>query len=396
MPVFGRQVNRSELKPVLIIVVAQLFGTSLWFSANGVSLALAETWNLSSEGVGYLTSSVQAGFIAGTLTLALTGLADRYPASRIFLISSLFGAVLNASLVMAGAFPYAVLSRFLTGFALAGIYPLGMKLIVSWAPKRSGFALGLLVGMLTLGTALPHLVRGIGAELPWQVVIYCSSALALIGGGLVAFLGDGPLVPPSRRSARIQALVAFKSPAFRASAFGYFGHMWELYAFWTITPLLAAQLLSSDARPSESDVAYLAFFIIGIGSVGCVAGGWLSRKLGSAKVALFSLATSGVVCLIYPLVAAVPALATGLLLLWGLAVVADSPQFSALSAQAAPQEGVGGALTIQNAIGFLITIPSITLVTWAWPEIGAYSTWLLAPGPILGVVTLARSPLLAR
>lgn len=384
------------MKAVLIIVVAQLFGTSLWFSANGVSTALASTWNLGPEAVGYLTSSVQAGFIAGTLTLALTGLADRYPASRIFLVSSVCGAAVNVLLAVTEAFPYALLSRFLTGFALAGIYPQGMKLIVSWAPQRSGFALGLLVGMLTLGTALPHLVRGIGADLPWQAVIYCSSALALLGGGLVALLGDGPHVPPSRRGNRGQALLAFKSPEFRASALGYFGHMWELYAFWAITPLLVAQLLASIGGPNESHVAYSAFFIIGIGAVGCVTGGWLSGKIGSARVALFSLAISGAMCLIYPLTVAIPALAAALLVLWGLAVVADSPQFSALSAKAAPPEGVGSALTIQNAIGFLITIPSITLVTRTWPEMGAYSTWLLAPGPILGVIALARSPLIGR
>lgn len=372
--------------------MAQLFGTSLWFSANGVSLALAEMWMLGSEGVGYLTSSVQAGFIAGTLTFALTGVADRYRASRVFLISSLCGAVFNACLVVAGAFPYALLSRFLTGFALAGIYPLGMKLIVSWVPKRSGFALGLLVGMLTLGTALPHFVRGIGAELRWQAVIFCSSVLAIIGGGLVAFLGDGPHVPPPGRSTDTQALIAFRNPEFRASALGYFGHMWELYAFWTLTPLLAAQLLEKYGRSSESQVAYSAFFIIGIGAVGCVAGGWLSGKLGSAKVALLSLATSGIICLVYPFAVTIPVLAAGLLLLWGLTVVADSPQFSALSARAAPPKGVGGALTIQNAIGFLITIPSITLVTETWPEIGAYSAWLLAPGPALGVIALVCSP----
>jgi len=379
-----------------VIVVAQLLGTSLWFSANGVALALVEAWGIGSADVGYLTTAVQVGFIAGTLTLALTGVADRYPASRIFLVSSVCGAVLNACFALAEDLSSAVLFRFLTGFALAGIYPMGMKLIVGWAPQRSGFALGLLVGMLTLGTALPHLVRGIGVELPWQLVIYCASAFALTGGGLIAALGDGPHIPPPKRSAPGQALTAFRNPAFRASAFGYFGHMWELYAFWTIVPLLIAQLFASHATPSESLVAFLAFSVIGIGSAGCVAGGWLSEKLGSAKVALFSLTTSGLICLIYPFSTTIPALAASLLALWGITVVADSPQFSALSARAAPPEGVGGALTIQNAIGFLITVPAITLITGAWPALGVYSVWLLAPGPVLGVIALLRSPFMTK
>lgn len=376
--------------------MAQLLGTSLWFSANGVALALVETWGIGPADVGYLTTAVQAGFIVGTLVLSLTGVADRYPASRIFLVSSLCGAAVNACLAMAGGLSYALLFRFLTGLALAGIYPLGMKLIVGWAPQRSGFALGLLVGMLTLGTALPHLVRGIGAELPWQLVVYSASAFAMAGGVMIAALGDGPHSPPPKRTAPGRALTAFRNPAFRASAFGYFGHMWELYAFWTITPLLITQLLAGDATPSESLVAYLAFFIIGIGAAGCIAGGWLSMRLGSAKVALFSLTTSGSICLVYPFTTTIPALAAALLVLWGITVVADSPQFSALSARAAPPEGVGGALTIQNAIGFLITVPAITLVTGAWPALGVYSMWLLAPGPVFGVIALVRSPLLTK
>jgi MFS family permease len=376
--------------PVATIAIAQLFGTSLWFSANSAAPDLMRAWGIGISGIGLLTNAVQLGFILGTMTIALTGLADHFRASRIFVLSAISGAVFNACFAV---FSHALLSaavfRFLVGLSLAGIYPIGMKLVVSWAPQRRGAALAYLVGMLTLGTALPQGVRFVGARWNWQAVILTSSALALAGALLIFSLGDGPHLSrgPQLLARRMgTVLEAFKSERLRAAALGYFGHMWELYTFWTLVPLIVSAGLSGKLQ--RINVAGLAFLIIAVGAAGCIAGGLWSRKVGSARVAAFALVTSGMCCLI---IAGngrrlSPEAFIVILLVWGAAVVADSPQFSALSAEAAPANLVGGVLAIQNSVGFAITIASIAVATSLFGRLGLNVAWLLLPGPVLGLI----------
>lgn len=348
-------------------------------------------WHASGADLGWLTSAVQVGFILGTLLMSLTGIADRFRATTLFVAASLAGAVFNACFAwLSAGLVDAAVYRFLVGLALAGIYPVGMKLLVTWVPDRPGWALSLLVGMLTLGTALPHAFRWGGAGLDWRMVAGASSVLALLGAVLVHLLGDGPhggastgttAAPGWRRIAS-----AFRLPDFRAAAFGYFGHMWELYAFWTLLPLLITATVARDANAPGAASA-LSFLIIAAGTGGCIAGGFWSRSVGSARVACFALATSGISGAVFLL--GWQHLPTGVLLgvlvVWGAAVVADSPHFSALAAKAADPQSVGTALAIQNSIGFAITIVSISAVTALFDRAGPAAAWVLVAGPVVGL-----------
>ena len=382
---------------VAAIVLAQCLSTSLWFSPSGVADSLVREWPLSPSQWGWLLAATQLGFIAGTLLMAFSGLADRFPATRIFVLCSLIGALANAAVTW-GVRDYSVFwcLRFGVGLCLAGIYPLGMKMLVQRVGSQPAAALGWLVGMLTLGTAMPHGLRAWGQSWPWPEVLLGSSVLAVAGALLVAWMGRPPVqvaqakavaAPLVLNTQALREVMAVRG--YRASALGYFGHMWELYAFWSVLPWLCLpihQTLVAQGAGWSPSVALICFAVIGIGFFGCVLGGLWSRRVGSARVAVTALGASGLMCLVYPWIPDTwPLVQLGALLFWGVCVVADSPQFSAMSAQHAPPQWLGSALVLQNGVGFLITVISILLLNWAVQHWGSLALWLLAPGPALGL-----------
>jgi predicted MFS family arabinose efflux permease len=374
------------------IVLSQLAGTSLWFAINAVIPDLQRDWQLPAAAVGTLTSAVQFGFIGGTLVFAVLTIADRFSPRQVFLLCALLGAGCNAAgALLDGQYMTLLLLRCATGFFLAGIYPVGMKIAAGWYTHGLGAALGLLVGALVLGTAAPHGLRALGAQWPWQTVMWSVSAIAAAGGLLMyALVPDSPSAP---RAARIrpQALaVIWTDRKVRASAFGYFGHMWELYAFWVLVPLIVA------TRLPATQVSLASFAVIGAGFLGCAVGGLLVRRFGSASVAAAQLATSGLACVLAPLLLDAPlALFAAWLLVWGVTVVGDSPQFSALTALNSPRDAVGSVLTFVNCIGFAISIVSIELFARLAQHLpmAMVLPWL-AIGPVLGLRALA--PLLRK
>ncbi|MFN2646128.1 MAG: nitrate/nitrite transporter [Burkholderiales bacterium] len=374
-----------------VIIASQFAGTALWFAGNAVLDELQRQWGLGPGALGYITSAVQLGFIIGTLVFAFFALSDRFSPRIVFFLCSLLGAAANAAVVfLAESLSPLLALRFATGFFLAGIYPVGMKIASGWYQRDLGNALGFLVGALVLGTAFPHLLRGLGQALPWQSVMLGTSAVAVLGGlAMLVFVPDGPFLRKGARFDPRALATIFRLPAFRASSFGYFGHMWELYAFWAFVPVL---LMSRAGL----DVSLWSFAVIGAGALGCIVGGLVSLRLGSAPVAFAQLGASGLCCALSPLLFHAPTpLFLAFLLFWGVVVVGDSPQFSALNAQCAPREYVGSALTIANCIGFAITIFSIQLLNSAAHAMDAQWLFvLLLPGPLLGLASLL--PLLRR
>ncbi len=367
--------------PLFVVVLSQFLAMGLWFSGTAVVQELQTLWGLSDAQAGALTSLTVLGFVAGTLVFAVLNLSDRFPPQHVFLVSALTGALAMVLFVYKpGGINGAFALRFLTGFALAGVYPVGMKILASWY-DRLGWAIGLLVAALTLGSGSPYLVRASG--IPWQGVVFTSSALAVLGGILVAWrVRPGPRLPGRSRFLPSAFARAFKVRGFRRSALGYFGHMWELYALWGLLPLF----LAARGDLSATQVAAITFAAFLAGAIACVWAGHRSKSIGEARVARTALIISGLLCVLSPLLfmAPVPLLVV-LVLVWGAAVIADSAQFSALSAHAAPQEHVGTALTIQNAIGFGITFAPLTLVPvaahfWGWQ----WAFLLLAIGPMFG------------
>ncbi len=367
-----------------LLVFAQFAGTSLWFAGNAIINDI-QPGGGSQHAI--ITSIVQFGFIVGTLAFSLLTLADRFPATLLFLLSSLLAAAVNLLLLwFHHDLQWILAIRFLTGFFLAGIYPVGMKIAADCFPAQLGKAMGFLVGALVLGTAFPYLISYGFDGLAWKKVVIATSLLALSGGLLIL------LFFPAQKGASSAfkwnaAFTIFRYSNFRSAALGYFGHMWELYAFWSFIPFILVTY--NEKNNMDLDVALWTFITIATGMVGCIAGGLASMKKGSRTVAMTALLFSGCCCLLLPFSFGLPpAIFLVILILWGVMVVADSPQFSTLVAQSAPPEVKGTALTIVTSIGFAITIASIQLLQYLSSSFHQYALLILAIGPVAGLMMM--------
>jgi len=364
----------------------------LWFSASAVVPALRVEWNLSYSTAGWLTIAVQLGFVFGTLLSAVLNLPDVLRVRYLFAASALAGALTNA---VFGAFAHdaqtGIALRFLTGMFLAGVYPPGMKIMATWFLRSRGMALGALVGALTLGKASPYLVNGLGSQ-NWRQNIFFISLFAVAGGLIVLlFVEDGPHALPAARFDWRQATGVFRNRGVRLASFGYFGHMWELYAMWLWIPvMIRASLVSSKESGVFAEVA--SFLVIGCGALGCIAAGLLADRIGRTVVTSWAMAISGSCCLLIGfLFGGNPFLLLSVAAIWGATVVADSAQFSACITELGDPQYLGTALTMQTCIGFLLTTISIELIPYFVGQAGwRYAFAILAPGPLLGVVAMLR------
>jgi MFS family permease len=349
-------------------------------------------FNLRESALEHLTSSVQLGFIMGTLIFAILSIADRYSPSRVFLSCALLGSMFNLGLVIDGNNLGSIVSlRFATGFFLAGIYPVGMKIAADHYEKGLGKSLGFLVGALALGTAFPHLAKELTNTLPWKSVLVLTSFLATTGGLLMfALVPDGPYSKSGSLLEVCGFLRVFKQSQFRAVAFGYFGHMWELYAFWVFVPIML-ETYTMQRPAALFNIPLMSFLIIAVGGVACVVAGYLAQTAGTRRTASIVLLLSGMCCLLSPIVFTVDSagLFVGFLLFWGMVVIADSPLFSTLVAQNAPPEVKGTALTVVNSAGFAITIVSIQLIGFLKKSVDpTFIYTALALGPLFGLIAL--------
>ena len=372
-------------RQLALLATAELLAMSVWFAGTAVAPALRTRLSLSGSESAWLTSTVQLGFVVGTLVAALLNLPDILPLRWYVAGSAVLAALANAMLIPADSFAAAIASRAVTGMALAGVYPPAMKMAATWFRAERGLAIGAIVGALTIGKAMPYLLEG-GGHLPVVAVVAVPSLAALVAAAMIAlWFRDGPHAFPARPFSWGLLGSVVRDPLLRRVTGGYLGHMWELYAFWTWIPIFLAASLA--ARRAGYGPGVWPFACVAIGAVGCLWGGRAADRIGRGPVVRTSLVVSGACCALSALAFGGPSwLLLGICVVWGIAVVADSAQFSALVTEHAPPHAVGTALTFQTSLGFLLTVASIQLV----PIIAAAATWrwamvVLTLGPVAGL-----------
>jgi len=387
-------VLKAKWPSLAALAGAQVLALSLWFSATAVVPSLRAAGAIDALSASLFTSAVQAGFVVGTLISAIFGLADRIDPRRFFAVSAVFACAVNALIlvVLPGSLIVPLL-RFLTGMAMAGIYPVGMKLAATWARRDLGLLVGILVGALTLGSASPHLFNALGG-VDWRATIAATSIAAIGAALLINLVGLGPNAPKPRAFQVGAVLEAFCTPALRLANLGYLGHMWELYAMWAwiATYLTASFTLSMGGEAATFWARLGAFATVGSGAVGCLLGGLAADRWGRTTVTMTALAVSGSCSLLIGMVFGdAPAVVMLVCIIWGISVVADSAQFSASVTELSVPEHLGTMLTIQTSTGFLLSMLTIHLV----PVVAGWAGWqvafaILAPGPIVGIWAMGK------
>jgi MFS family permease len=379
-------------RALLLLAIAVLLAMGLWFGVSAVAPQVAAEWHLDAATTAWLTLSVQLGFVAGTLLSAVLNLSDVIRARHLFAACAFLGAATNALLAWrVHTVGPAIVLRVLTGAFLAGVYPPGMKLVATWYREGRGFALGVVVGALTLGKASPYLVNAFGSS-NWRVNVGLASIIAAAGGLVVVlFVREGPFALPNQPFDLSQIAQVVRNRGVRLANFGYFGHMWELYAMWTWAPvMIRASLAATGDRPFYAEAA--SFLVIGSGAVGCIVAGRLADRVGRTVVASAAMAVSGACCLVIGFLyggSPIPLLVVAGI--WGATVVADSAQFSACVTELGDPRYIGTALTMQTCVGFLITTVSIRMMPWLVARVGwRYAFAALAAGPLLGIIAMMR------
>lgn len=388
--------DRRRWKILSLMACAILLVMTTWFSATAVVQQLTEHLGLSNSGRVWLTVSVQIGFVAGALCSAMSGWADRFSGRTLIVAGAVLVALINLSILWLGHAAPVIVARFFTGFFLAIVYPPAMKLIATWFTTRRGVAMGIVIAATTLGTATPHLINALGG-LAWEIVVVCTSIFALTGGLIVAlFIREGPFPYPSYPFNLKAAIRAFRNPSVSWVTVGYLGHMWELYAMWAWFAVFYQFVLEQSNVANSAIIASAAtFIVIGVGGIGCVFAGLTSDRFGRSSTAFWALVMSGAMAAVIGFAISFPILVFVLALVWGLTIVADSAQFSALLTEVAQGEYVGSVLTLQLALGYLLTVPTIWLVPAIARNLGWGAAFLmLSLGTVIGAYAMHRTRLL--